>query len=128
MNSKNCKIVYKVVQVLNGNMYSANISSANLAKIWNLDVEKQVLRYRLRCITNPNKEGSPYLYVCESIEQAREWARLFKNSGMIDKVRILRGYGCDVRECGVRESEKLTKPWDLDGSLCDWFLPIGIVK
>ena len=129
------QIVFKVVQVDScGRMWSAN-PSPSIVK----GNGEHVVRYKLRHQVLPESD-CPALFACPTLEDAKTAAQFYATGYCVKKVYILRGYAAgvrSVRRATVRQDKAFAKkqtdslkglPSDFATVLCDWFIPIGIVK
>lgn len=128
-------IVYKVVQVDEyGRMWSVN-PAVQIVR----ENGKNVVRYKLRHQVFPESE-TPALFVCPTLEDARVAAEFYEvDCGCQNKVRILRGYAVNPRQVdrqtilqdeafGNEKTTFIPLPVSFNTAICDWFIPIGIVK
>lgn len=134
-------IVYKVVQVVNGAMYSVNkFITDKSGKLLDSEVNSErVIRYRLKHQVWPS-HNIPALFVCPTLDAAHKVFKFFADAhhGQVGvKFYILRCYAYGVRV--VNEHNIAADPaMPLDASivsagykttaLCDWLIPIGIIK
>lgn len=128
------QIVYKVVAVKeDGSMWSANHSQA---KNWTED--ERIIRYRLRHQVLPNSESRALFVFCR-LDDARGGVSYYKRLDLKSPYRILRGYAANTRRVDNSNFEKEMRkvsqehylsnlPNELNTALCDWFIPIGIIK
>ena len=128
MKTEKCSMVYKIVKMHDGKMYSSNPNPQVV------DIEaflenplQRFVQYRMKHVTRPKTKGS-LIFVCKGRADAERCAEYFENGGR-KSVRILRGYGCNVFKNTINGKSKYDiTHLPFETYLCDWFVPIGIIK
>ena len=130
-------IVYKVVRINRRGVYDKATNKPNprtfmvSANAGYNYKSPTVVQYKLRHQTFPS--AAQALFVCDTLEEAKKWWKMFDQSY---PSCILRGYAAGVRT--MDSYQVSTDPvfanhryerYGHSGSvtLCDWFIPIGIV-
>lgn len=108
-----------------------------------------LLRYRLRHVTYPAPNGMQWLYICSDKANARKALEFYSRANFISELkdqhlldtRILRGYGMNVRPHTLDDPAVIAHdewnndkhyvsyvPNDFVTYVCDWFIPVGIIR